>query len=292
MNKPILILILGVVLLGMGLLLVQQYQEGRQPPMVAESSSGTPQEAPAQAAPPQMPSQPPQPAAAQQQMTPQQQQQLAQQQQMAQQQQLAQQQAAQQAAQQQAAQQAAQQQAAQQAAQQKAAQQAAQQQAAQQQAAQQQSAQQAAQQKAAQQQAQQQAAQQQAAQQQAAQQAAQQQAAQHKATQAGKQAATPTTAKLVVSTKDTGANVRLSADAPISYKTTLLSSPFRATIDLDGQWPMLKAPGVNKGNPVVTNVRMGNWRGGTQVVIDLKVKCKLTPVLSKNGTVLDLRIDP
>lgn len=96
--------------------------------------------------------------------------------------------------------------------------------------------------------------------------------------------------KFVVYARATGATVRLVGNAKISYTNTMLQSPERLVIDLDGPWE-IKAPGVPK-NPLVTNIRIGKQGDKTRVVIDLSQKpAKTRYVLSKNLRMLDIRVD-
>ena len=98
-----------------------------------------------------------------------------------------------------------------------------------------------------------------------------------------------TITKFVVFARDKGATVRLVGAAPIVYKNMLLSGPDRLVIDLDGKW-QIKAPGVPK-NPAVTNVRLGKDGDKTRIVIDLTGKVQPKFTLSKDGHMLDIRLD-
>lgn len=96
--------------------------------------------------------------------------------------------------------------------------------------------------------------------------------------------------RFVVFSREKGATVRLVGTSPIRYASMPLSNPDRLVVDLDGQW-QIKAPGV-PGNPLVSNVRIGNAAGKTRVVIDLKEKPRNTRfTLSQDNLMLDVRVD-
>lgn len=98
-----------------------------------------------------------------------------------------------------------------------------------------------------------------------------------------------TVTRFVVFARETGATVRIEGSSPIDYKYLPLDNPPRVAIDLMGEWTV-KAPGVPK-NPAVTNVRLGKLDGRTRVVIDLTGPGKIRHILSKDRKRLDVRID-
>lgn len=98
-----------------------------------------------------------------------------------------------------------------------------------------------------------------------------------------------TVTRFVVFARETGATVRIEGSSPIEYKYLPLDNPPRVAVDLMGEWTV-KAPGVPK-NPAVTNVRLGKLDGRTRVVIDLTGPGKIRHILSKDRKRLDVRID-
>lgn len=98
-----------------------------------------------------------------------------------------------------------------------------------------------------------------------------------------------TVTRFVVFARETGATVRIEGSSPIEYKYLPLENPPRVAVDLMGEWTV-KAPGVPK-NPAVTNVRLGKLDGRTRVVIDLTGPGKIRHILSKDRKRLDVRID-
>ena len=98
-----------------------------------------------------------------------------------------------------------------------------------------------------------------------------------------------TVTRFVVFARETGATVRIEGSSPIEYKYLPLDNPPRVAVDLMGEWTV-KAPGVPK-NPAVTNVRLGKLDGRTRVVIDLTGQGKIRHILSKDRKRLDVRID-
>lgn len=98
-----------------------------------------------------------------------------------------------------------------------------------------------------------------------------------------------TVTRFVVFARETGATVRIEGSSPIEYKYLPLDNPPRVAVDLIGEWTV-KAPGVPK-NPAVTNVRLGKLDGRTRVVIDLTGPGKIRHILSKDRKRLDVRID-
>lgn len=98
-----------------------------------------------------------------------------------------------------------------------------------------------------------------------------------------------TVTRFVVFARETGATVRIVGSSPIEYKYLPLEDPPRVAVDLMGEWTV-KAPGVPK-NPAVTNVRLGKLDGRTRVVIDLTGPGKIRHILSKDRKRLDVRID-
>lgn len=98
-----------------------------------------------------------------------------------------------------------------------------------------------------------------------------------------------TVTRFVVFARETGATVRIEGSSPIEYKYLPLDNPPRVAVDLIGEWTV-KAPGVPK-NPAVTNVRLGKLDGRTRVVIDLTGPGRIRHILSKDRKRLDVRID-
>lgn len=98
-----------------------------------------------------------------------------------------------------------------------------------------------------------------------------------------------TVTRFVVFARETGATVRIEGSSPIEYKYLPLENPPRVAVDLMGEW-IVKAPGVPK-NPAVTNVRLGKLEGRTRVVIDLTGPGRIRHILSKDRKRLDVRID-
>lgn len=98
-----------------------------------------------------------------------------------------------------------------------------------------------------------------------------------------------TVTRFVVFARETGATVRIEGSSPIEYKYLPLENPPRIAVDLMGEW-IVKAPGVPK-NPAVTNVRLGKLDGRTRVVIDLTGPGRIRHILSKDRKRLDVRID-
>ncbi len=74
--------------------------------------------------------------------------------------------------------------------------------------------------------------------------------------------------KITVMRVADGTTVRLDSSEIPQYKTMRLTSPERLVLDLDGAWK-LRAPGVPPNN-FVSNVRIGDHKEGTRIVIDLK----------------------
>ncbi len=85
-----------------------------------------------------------------------------------------------------------------------------------------------------------------------------------------------------------GVTVRLDSNVVPTYKTMRLVSPERLVLDLDGTWK-LRAPGVPANN-LVSNVRIGDHKEGTRIVIDLKKAPSDIRYLKYGETGLDVRI--
>lgn len=113
--------------------------------------------------------------------------------------------------------------------------------------------------------------------------------AEKKADKPAQTAKARTVTRFVVFARETGATVRIEGSSPIDYKYLPLDNPPRIAVDLMGEWTV-KAPGVPK-NPAVTNVRLGKLEGRTRVVIDLTGPGKVRYILSKDRKRLDVRID-
>ncbi len=85
-----------------------------------------------------------------------------------------------------------------------------------------------------------------------------------------------------------GTTVRLDSSQTPTYKTMRLNSPERLVIDLDGTWK-LRAPGV-PNNALVSNVRIGDHKDGSRIVIDLKKAPADIRYLKYGETGLDIRL--
>ncbi len=85
-----------------------------------------------------------------------------------------------------------------------------------------------------------------------------------------------------------GITVRLDSNQPPTYTTMRLTAPERLVIDLDGTWKM-RAPGV-PANALVSNVRIGDHKEGSRIVIDLKKIPSDIRYLKYEETGLDIRL--
>ncbi len=94
--------------------------------------------------------------------------------------------------------------------------------------------------------------------------------------------------KISVATVGDGVTVRLDSTEVPKYKTMRLTSPERLVLDLRGTWK-LRAPGV-PSNAFVSNVRIGNHKEGTRIVIDLKKAPADIRYLKFGDTGLDVRL--
>ncbi len=94
--------------------------------------------------------------------------------------------------------------------------------------------------------------------------------------------------RITVSKVGDGTTVRLDSTVTPEYTTMRLSSPERLVIDLDGVWK-LRAPGV-PSNAFVSNVRIGDHKSGSRIVIDLKKAPADIRYLKYGETGLDIRI--
>ncbi len=94
--------------------------------------------------------------------------------------------------------------------------------------------------------------------------------------------------KITVIRAGDGTTVRLDSSEVPQYKTMRLTSPERLVLDLDGTWK-LRAPGVPPNN-FVSNVRIGDHKEGTRIVIDLKKIPGDIRYLKYGETGLDVRI--
>ncbi len=100
--------------------------------------------------------------------------------------------------------------------------------------------------------------------------------------------AAKTIKKISVATIGDGVTVRLDSTEIPKYKTMRLTSPERLVLDLRGTWK-LRAPGV-PSNAFVSNVRIGNHKEGTRIVIDLKKVPADIRYLRFGDTGLDVRL--
>ncbi len=94
--------------------------------------------------------------------------------------------------------------------------------------------------------------------------------------------------KITVSTVGDGVTVRIDSLQTLGYKAMRLNSPERIVLDLNGTWKV-KAPGVPK-NEFVSNVRIGVQKNGTRIVIDLKKAPSSIRYLKYGEVGLDVRI--
>ncbi len=103
-----------------------------------------------------------------------------------------------------------------------------------------------------------------------------------------KPAAPKVVSSIVVYATQEGATVRVVGAVPLVYKTLHLKNPDRAVVDLDGPWTV-KAPGV-PANKVVNTVRIGKQAKGTRIVIDLKGAPEAVNFIKKDARTLDVRV--
>ncbi len=103
-----------------------------------------------------------------------------------------------------------------------------------------------------------------------------------------KPAAPRAISSIVVYATQEGATVRVVGAVPLVYKTLHLKNPDRAVVDLDGPWTA-KAPGV-PANKVVNTVRIGKQAKGTRIVIDLKGTPEAVNFIKKDARTLDVRV--
>ena len=94
--------------------------------------------------------------------------------------------------------------------------------------------------------------------------------------------------KITVSTVDDAVNVRVEASEDPQYKTMLLKSPDRLVVDLEGQWA-IKAPGVPT-NKYVSNVRIGKQGDKTRIVIDLRQNPASVRYVKRGNEGFDIRM--
>ncbi len=94
--------------------------------------------------------------------------------------------------------------------------------------------------------------------------------------------------KITVSTIGDGVTVRIDSLQTPAYKAMRLKSPERIVLDLNGDWKVV-APGVPK-NEFVSNVRIGQQKDGTRIVIDLFKSPASIRYLKYGETGLDVRI--
>ncbi len=94
--------------------------------------------------------------------------------------------------------------------------------------------------------------------------------------------------KVSVLTIGSGVTVRFECTQLPRFSHLRLSSPERIVLDLNGQWD-ITAPGIPE-NAFVTNVRIGEQRRGTRIVIDLSQTPKDVRYLKYRETDLDVRI--
>lgn len=94
--------------------------------------------------------------------------------------------------------------------------------------------------------------------------------------------------KIVVFRMDNEVAVRVEGSEALTYKTMHLKSPDRLVVDLDGEWA-IKAPGV-PDNTLVSNVRIGKQNDKTRIVIDLKQNPQAVRYVKRGAEGFDIRI--
>ncbi len=94
--------------------------------------------------------------------------------------------------------------------------------------------------------------------------------------------------KITVSTIGDGVTVRIDSVQRPDYTSLRLNNPERIVLDFEGIWKV-KAPGV-PNNEFVSNVRIGVQKKGTRIVIDLKKSPASIRYLKYGDTGLDVRI--
>ncbi len=94
--------------------------------------------------------------------------------------------------------------------------------------------------------------------------------------------------KITIATIGDGVTVRIDSLQTPDYTYLRLNSPERIVLDFEGNWKV-KAPGVPK-NEFVSNVRIGEQKKGTRIVIDLKKAPASVRYLKYGETGLDVRI--
>lgn len=94
--------------------------------------------------------------------------------------------------------------------------------------------------------------------------------------------------KIAVIRMDDEVAVRLDGSEPLVYKTMHLKAPERVVVDLEGQWA-IKAPGVPE-NKYVSNVRIGKQGDKTRIVIDLRQTPQGVRYVKRSAEELDVRI--
>ncbi len=94
--------------------------------------------------------------------------------------------------------------------------------------------------------------------------------------------------KITVATIGDGVTVRIDSNKRPQYTSLRLSSPDRIVLDLKGNWK-LRAPGVPK-NKFVSNVRVGQHKSGTRIVIDLHTVPGSVRYLKHGDHGLDVRM--
>lgn len=94
--------------------------------------------------------------------------------------------------------------------------------------------------------------------------------------------------RIVVSAADGGSLVRINASEAMEYKTMHLKGPDRLVVDLAGVWAV-KAPGV-PANKYVSNVRIGKQSDKTRIVIDLRQTPQGVNYVKRGADTLEVRI--
>lgn len=94
--------------------------------------------------------------------------------------------------------------------------------------------------------------------------------------------------KIAVRALPEGANVVFEALRPVEYKSMQLTGPDRLVMDFPGEWAV-KAPGV-PANKFVSNVRIGKQADKTRVVIDLRQKPASIVFMKRGAEAVEVRI--
>lgn len=94
--------------------------------------------------------------------------------------------------------------------------------------------------------------------------------------------------KIAVFRMDEEVALRVEGSEAVTYKTMQLKSPDRLVLDLDGEW-VIKAPGV-PDNKFISNVRIGKQSDKTRIVIDLKQNPQAVRYVKRGAEGFDVRM--